>query len=235
MQERQLQDQAVTLASQAQQIEIKDAASAQAATDFLGGVATLEKAIQEFFKPMKTDAHRAWKTVCERETEQLAPVQEARSIAKGKLKDWTNAEEKRIAEENRKREEERKREEDRRKKELEDKAKKAEAKGNTERADELRQQAAETFVPPTEIKPETPRTAYATNGGKTTTRKVTVVQITDPGAVMRAVIAGTFPTAIIEIKEGALKRWFDANGIKTYNENGVRVYQENDINVHAAR
>lgn len=81
----------------------------------LKAVKEFERRVTEWFAPLKTKAHAAWKALVEREGETLAPAREWESRCKAAMAAWdTQQEELRRAEERRLQEEARKREEERR-------------------------------------------------------------------------------------------------------------------------
>ena len=105
-----------------------------AGLDVLKRIAGSERKVKEFFREPKEAAHRAHRSICDRESSLLKPLAEARLIVGGKLGTFEAEQRRRAAEEQRRLQEEaRKREEERA---LQD-AIAAEADGATEEAEAI--------------------------------------------------------------------------------------------------
>jgi hypothetical protein len=123
--------------------------------EFLKSIKAQKLKIKAHYKGMKDKAFEAHKEVCREEKKYLSPVEGAEKMMNSKLGVWDDEQDKkrRIAqakldEKNRKEAEK-----------LAERAKKAEAKGNTEKAEELKEQAEEKefavpIAPPTTPKVE---------------------------------------------------------------------------------
>lgn len=112
---------ALTVAEQAKQIIVRDAATYTLACDTLRGVVSMRKQVAETFGPMKDAAHKAHKAVTEQERKVDTPLAEAERFLKVGIGQY-QAEQERIrrAEEARLQEEARQAEEERARKEAED-------------------------------------------------------------------------------------------------------------------
>lgn len=73
------------LVARANEFEITDQESYEAAATFGQGVKGLQKRIVKFFAEMKRTAREAWQTVVDSESEQLDPTKKAESIIKTKM------------------------------------------------------------------------------------------------------------------------------------------------------
>lgn len=79
---QELQERAVSLVAQAQDIRVIDQSSYDRACDFLLGVGALRKTIVEHHAPVKKRTHEAHKEACAMEQRQLTPVTMAETIIK---------------------------------------------------------------------------------------------------------------------------------------------------------
>lgn len=87
-QEQQFEQTALSVRDAAKAIKIVDQASYDVAAEKFKGVAQLEKEIIAHHKPMKEAAHKAHRTVCDKEKELLEPVQEAKRALSRKIGGW---------------------------------------------------------------------------------------------------------------------------------------------------
>ena len=109
------------------------------AAEFLKGVKALKLEIKSTFKPMKDKAHAAHKEVCTQENKYLNPVEGAEKLMNNKLSVWDDEQERKRRIAQAKLDEKARKERER----LEKRAREAEKKGNTEKAEELNEQAEE--------------------------------------------------------------------------------------------
>lgn len=85
---------------------IETVADAERVAGYLTAVRTTRKKIAEFFEPMQTSAHRAWKAICERRNQLDMKPAEFEGVCKRLLADWQDKEKKRVEEAQRKLDEE---------------------------------------------------------------------------------------------------------------------------------
>jgi hypothetical protein len=104
---------ALTMVDRAKALTISNNEECKSADDFCIGLKELEKQIIEHHKDIKEKAWATHKAAVAAETRALVPVLEARKIAKGKMAEWLESEEKkRRAEEDRLRKEAQKKADD---------------------------------------------------------------------------------------------------------------------------
>ena len=117
----------------------------------------LKKRIEDYFKPLKESAHKAWKTICNRENEEIAKLEPAISHLNKQMTTW-NIEQERIRKEKEEqlRREAEKAEEERR---LAD-ALQAEKEGKKEEAEAILSEPA--YVPPPIVEKTIPKVAGQT-------------------------------------------------------------------------
>lgn len=145
-------ERALTFPDRASAIRIADAASYQAACEFLKGIKALRAEIADTFQPHITRAHESHKALLKEKADAEAPLAEAERIAKTALVIYDNEQEViRLAEQRRLQAELRRQEEERRLSEAVD----AEAAGDTDAADELIDEPV--FVPTVAVAPSTPK------------------------------------------------------------------------------
>lgn len=73
----------------AKAMSVTDDVSYRAAGEFLKQIKTASNKVTSVFKPMKTQAHKAWRTICDTENEMLDPLTEAEVYLKEQLGDYT--------------------------------------------------------------------------------------------------------------------------------------------------
>ena len=127
---------------QAGELTILNQEEYRAAADFLKTNKALQKEIKEHHKPIIEKAHETHKIALAQQKKYLVPLVSAESIVKGKMITWTTEiekarrkEEARLAEKARKEAEK-----------LAERARKAEASGKVEKAEVLREEAAEAAI-----------------------------------------------------------------------------------------
>jgi hypothetical protein len=74
-----------TVAERAASVTVATPEQYQGAGDFLKAIKAAQKRVGDFFGPMKTRAHAAWKAITEQETETLLPLKDAEAVLKQKM------------------------------------------------------------------------------------------------------------------------------------------------------
>jgi DNA-binding protein H-NS len=95
---------------------------------------------------------------------------------------------------------------------LEKAAIKAEEKGQTEKAESLRERAEEVNVPLSIVEPEIKKSVQ-TDAGTITQKTDISVTITDPMKIIQAIVSGRIPISVITINEFKLKQVIKLNCI----------------------
>ena len=80
-------------------IWVSDSASYDNAMAFLQKVKEVKNNVVSYWKPKKDSAYATWKLLTASEKEFLEPLNEAESTVKGKMKNWSDSEERRASEE----------------------------------------------------------------------------------------------------------------------------------------
>lgn len=192
------------IVSEAQALIIKTPDQSIAAQEVLKGIKAKQKRVIEFFEPMKSQAHQAWKQVCASEGEVLKPLQAAESVLKTKVITYTQEEERRRLEAARKAEAERLEKERREREKLEAQAAKAAAEGRTEKAEALLEKAENvTVLPKVEIQPEI-------KAEGTAIRKVWKGEVTDLAVLIKAITEGKAPITLIQANQVAVNNFAKA-------------------------
>lgn len=219
-QEQVLEQRALSLADQARAVVVTDQDSLGRAGEFGKSLRDMRKQIVDYFAPIKKSAHEAWKGICAKENEAVAPI----DAADAALRKTMNAY---LAEQERLRREEETRlrriEEEKARKEQEKllaQAAKAEDKGQTEKAEALLERAEDVYVAPVSVGRAAPvQTGNATVG----TAKELTVEVVDLKAFIGALVkqdSNAFD-ALFQVKPSALKAWAKTNGIKRFD--GLRI------------
>jgi hypothetical protein len=79
--------------AQANQVVISDAASNETAIAFLKSIKAAQKKVSDFFEPLKSAAHKAWKQTTESEAQLLDPLKLAEKSIKDKSMTWQRQQE----------------------------------------------------------------------------------------------------------------------------------------------
>ena len=214
--EKELEGQALTLKDQATAMIVKDVTSYAAAGELGKGIKELRAKIVAYFKDLKESAHQAHKKICDRESSELKPVDEAINILRDTMNAF-NAEQKRLEAIEQARlqkiaddatEAERQR--------LLKLAVKAEEKGNTDRADALLERAEDLYVAPVTVAPTVAKTVQTDSGGNITQAKEINVSVTDMKAFIAELVKRNLMPTMIEAKTAQLKAWVKANGFDNF-------------------
>ena len=91
--EAEIKDGVTNVERMASQITIQSDEDLQNAVDFVKTIKESASKVTEFFKPMKDNAYKAHKSICDREKNMLKPLQTAEKEVKGKIGDWTREQE----------------------------------------------------------------------------------------------------------------------------------------------
>ena len=182
----------------------------------LQGIKALMKKVNETFDPIISKAHAAHKEAVSKKKELELPLQQAETAYKTGMIGYQNEQERIRREQQAKLEEEARKEREK----LEARAAKAEEKGKTEKADELRAQAATVPTPIVQI--ETPRVAGIS------TRETHRAVVVDQMALLKAVVEGKVPEGAILANDAFLnaqarlqKSALNYPGVKVVVEQGI--------------
>ena len=88
MDEKILQSSSTDIVSKTQELVIFSKEDNQIADDILKGIKTLEKQVNEFFKPMVESAHKAHKEITGKRNSFLDPIKKAESRIKDKIREY---------------------------------------------------------------------------------------------------------------------------------------------------
>ena len=150
IEQKKIMDQDVApMVAAAQALVVKSHEQSLSAQEILKDIKGRRNRIAEFFAPMKSKAHAAWKEICTAESDVDKPLASAESTIKNKViayaneVEWKRQEEARLAEAKRLEEERRQRER------IEEQARKAAEAGKTEKAEALLEKAQNVVVQPT--------------------------------------------------------------------------------------
>ena len=185
-------------------IIVADKQTYEIATGMVITLKEMRKRIITYWKPPKDAAFAAHKEITKKESEMLAPVD-------ARIRELDNKVNKFLTDERRAREEaQRKLDDARRKQEAEERAKlearaaRAEAAGKEERAEALREKAADIFIAPAIIEPTVDKTTR-TDAGTVTAKQDIEVEIINPLTIIKHIAAGTLPIGIVTISDAKLK------------------------------
>jgi vacuolar-type H+-ATPase subunit I/STV1 len=208
-----IEQQALTLYEQATLLSVTDQASYQSAGELAKTLKSMGTKILDFFAPMKKSTHEAWKSVCSRENEALAPIKEADALLRKNMTRFIDEQEHIRREEQRKLEEAAREAARKEQERLLAQAAKADEKGKADKAEDLLERAENVYVAPVFVPAAVDKTVTINNGS--VTRKTDlVITVTDLKALCGEVFAGRVPTTVLEAKPGALKSWAKINQVK---------------------
>jgi len=216
MNDVQLQQQVSPVVARAGNIIVQNAEQYGTAADFLKMVKEAQKKVKEYFEPMKTNAHQAWKEICNKENRMLDPLGKAESEVKTKMLTYQRIEEeKRQAEQRRLQaiaDEKARKERERLEKEA--------AKLKTPELREQRLAEAETVIAPViQVQTETPKVAGIS------TRKIWKSEVVSKIDFVKAAATDPNILALLEIDVAKLNKIAQATkGQIQYP--GVRFYEE---------
>lgn len=179
-------------------IVIRDPQQYEQAAAFLKAIKAAQKTVVDFFGPMKTKAHAAWKAITSQETETLAPLAEAERHVKNKMLDFAQEQERiRQAEERRLQAEA----DERARKERERLEREAAKLKSEERREAKLEQAAAIQAPVVTVAATTPDVAGQS------IRKTWKARIVDPKAAATALLAFPDWQAYLTLQQGAVDKF----------------------------
>lgn len=210
MGELELMQQKVTIMqSEVFEIQITNPETYRRAGDLLVALKDMDKAIRNYFRPLKESAHKAWQSICKRETEELSKIKKPISYLNEQMTLYNIAEEKKRQEELIRITAELQKQEEARRLELAEQLEKA---GNTEEAEAILTE--DIFIPKPMVEKTTPKINGLT---LTTTWK------------WRVIDANIIPREYLKIDEAkinsvvkALKDNANIPGIEVYPEQTMR-------------
>lgn len=197
---------------------VTDAETYQRAGELLKGIKAVEKRIKDYFSPLKAAAHKAWKSICDRENEELLKLKPGADHLNRQMVAYHQEQERiRQEEERRQREEARRREEEERLAA----AIEAEKTGQSEVAEAILNEPVHVAAPV--VPPATPKIAGQTVA---TTWKHRVVSLQ---ALVRAVADGKAPITCLQANDVFLgsqaragKGQISYPGVEFYPEQNMR-------------
>lgn len=220
----QLEGESNAVLDKAQRFTIKSQADYDAAAQFIKGIKALQKKVSDTFTPIVQKAHAAWKEAKDQENKHLVPLKSAEEIVKRASLTWYDEQEKKRLDDERKAREEADAKAKKEKEKLEARAQKAEAKGDTEKAEDLRDQAQTVQVPAAPVEP----TAKVAEGQSI--REVWKAELLDLEALVKAVAAGRAPISFLQADMVAINKQAKATK-DTMKFDGIRFFAEKQMAV----
>lgn len=191
--EQEIEKGVVTVEADALAVKVVDEQTYLQAGEILTGIKGVEKKIKEYFKPLKEQAHKAWKGICDRENQELDKLKPAAAHLNRQMVAYHEEEErKRKEEERRLKEEARKREEEERLAA----AIEAEKEGDKEIADAILDEPV--HIPAPVMAPVAPKVAGL--AVKTTWK----AHVTSFSLLLKAVAEGKAPAMCLEVNQSFL-------------------------------
>lgn len=212
----------------AESLQIKSYEDTALAQSQLQEIKRRQKIVKDRLEPIRENQHKAWKGVCNLITDLLKPLEAAESMIKKKCIAFDD-EQRRKQEEAARRAEAQRQEEERKKQEkLEAQAKKAEEKGQIEKAEALREQKEAVAIAPQFIPPPPPTAIKGSSF-----RKTWKGEVTDMVALCRAIAEGKASPNLVMANMPAINAHAKANK-DTWPLAGVRFFEETDMSVRAS-
>lgn len=208
----------------AEAIQIRNDAEYNQAAVVLTHVKAMEKEVEDERVKTSKPLNEAVRANNEHFKRWSIPLETSERTVKAKMSAWYS-EQQRIREEiERKAKEEARRLEEAERERLKKQAAVAEAKGRTERAEELKQQAAEVYIAPA-YEPFNAETTVASSSGSVTMRQDIEVEVVNPYAFIEAILKEDLPLAWIKFDIQAIKRSARAQSLRPGSEKipGVRI------------
>ena len=213
MDEKELKQEIMTADERVNAVVVSDTGSYELAGAMVIDLDRLAKKINAYWEEPIKKAHEAHRALTAKRGEMLKPVEDRKKVLRGKISAYLTEQERIRKAEQAKLDEERRKKEHAEREKLERAAAKAEEKGKDERAEALREKAADVYIPPAVVVPEVEKTTRM-DTGTVSQKKTTRVTVTDPVAILRAVVAGSLPIGIVTINETKLKQAIELQGLK---------------------
>ncbi len=204
-------------------IVVQDKASYELAGGMIFRLDTFKKQIEEYWADPIKKAHEAHKALVAKREEMLNPVKAKRMLLSTKMSVWSTEQDRQRRIEQARLDAERRAAEEKERARLEKLAEKAEAKGNTEKAETLRDKAEDVSIPQAIVQPEVEK-SMKTDAGTITQTKDIVVEVTDEMEIVKAIAAGLLPIGIVTISNSKLKQAIKLTGAKSVP--GCRITEE---------
>lgn len=194
---------------------VKNADQRFVAAAFIKSLKELKDKIEERFHPTKNkqQAYKTYEDLLETEKAFYGPIDEAVKISTATVKTFDTNEAQRVQREAQEAEAKRLDEERKQREKLDAKAVKAEEKGQTEKAETLREQAANVSVAPSFAPPVASK------------KLVWKVKVTNLFGLCKAIAAGQVPFSCVEVRQSALNDFAKNYDGKTKVE-GLEFFQE---------
>lgn len=193
----------LVLVDEANELIISGQSTYDEATEILKMLKKGKKNVEETLDPQCKSAHVTWKTALEQKKKHLKPLEDAEKLIKGKISDYLLLEERRKDEEIKKLEAE----EEERRQELEEKAEEAEATGDEELADTLREEAEAPM--PVAVAPTVNKSSNISTASDYD------IEIKDIKGLMEWMLKQKFldPSTVFNVKIGGLKTFRKMAGL----------------------
>jgi len=194
-------------------IIVSNAETFNYASEMVLNFSNLKKKINEYWiEPIKK-ANEAHKALTTKRNEMLRPIEANEKIIRARISSYLTEQKRKRDEEQRKIDEKRMRQEATEKRKLEERAMRAEASGKIEKAESLREQKEDVYIPPAIVVSEVNKTTR-TDTGVVSAKADIEVAITDVKALLRAIVEGKAPVSIVDISKPKLKKFIKDMGIK---------------------
>lgn len=212
----------------ANDLVIKNGDQSLAAQDILKDIKRRQKKVEEVFDPIVDSQHKAWKTACDKRASFMNPLKEAEGVIKKKVIAYESEAEKKRQDDARKAEAERLDKEAKEREKLEKKAQIAEIKGNTAKAEALRDQIDTVTVAPSFA---TPPVASKAQG--TSFRTIWKGEVTDIKSLCQSIIDGRVAVDVFSPNYSVINKLADVcKG--SMQIPGLKFYEEKSMSVRAA-
>lgn len=212
MDEQQLKQEIISVDQVVNAVVVNSLETYEIAGKYVIELDQLIKRINEYWEDPIKKAFEAHRALTAKRGEMLKPVQERQKTLRGKISAYLTEQDRIRKEEQRKADEVRRAQEQKEREKLERAAARAEEKGNTAKAEDLREKAQDVYVPPVVVVPEVEKTTRIDIGIVSQKKDIKIV-VTDPREILKAVVSGRLPIGIITINESKLKQAIKLQGI----------------------
>jgi len=181
--------------------------------------------IEEDHEPERVALHQKWKDKLAEISSETGPIKELVALLHSGLNIYHQRKEREKREAIRLADEAARKEAEKAKAKIEKKIEKAEASGDLEKAETLREDAA--MIVPVSIVPEETTRQIKTESGTVYSKKTLEVEVSDPLALIKEIAAGRFPIGCIEFKKNVIKQQVSAYGLESFS--GLKITKGSQI------
>jgi hypothetical protein len=174
--------------------------------------ATMDE-IDAYFDPDIKKAYELHRSLTKKKSDLVTPLQRYRKRLSDATTEYLQNIRRKQALEQQRLDDQRREQERKEKEKLEKQAAKAEAKGNVEKAEDIRQKKEEVYIPPAIVAPTIPKSVKSDVGTTTIIDEIDV-SVVDEIELLKAVIEKRVPAYVVEISVPKLRKFVKVTQLK---------------------